>query len=73
MNQSPSGNNSVLKDFLKVFLVPILVNKMFMLYFGVNYSNYPGRGYGYGLIGTILFLVFTCARFVWKYKDIEDP
>lgn len=63
----------VLKDFLKVFLVPTLINKFFMIYFGLNYSNSPGEGYGYGLAGTILFLIFTMARFVWKYKDIEDP
>lgn len=65
--------NPVLKDFLKVFLVPTLINKMFMMYFGLNYSEYPGEGYGYGLCATILFLLFTVGRFIWRYKDIEDP
>lgn len=66
-------SNEVLKDFLKVFLAPLLINKVFMLYFGLNYSNNPGEGYGYGLVATILFLLFTVGRFIWKYRNIEDP
>lgn len=69
----PTKPNAVLKDFIKVLIVPMLINKAFMLYFGLNYSNHPGEGYGYGLIATILFLFFTVGRFVWKYKDVEDP
>ena len=66
-------NPNVLKDFISVFLFPTILNKVLMLYFGINYSNHPGDGYGYGLIGTILFLFFTVGRFIWKYKDVEDP
>lgn len=69
LNQS----QTVLKDFLKVLLVPLLINKAFMLYFGLNYADHPGEGYGYGLIATILFLFFTVGRFLWKYRNIEDP
>lgn len=65
--------HSVFKDFLKVLLIPVLINKMFMLYFGINYSNYPGEGYGYGLVATIFFLLYTCGNFIWKYRNIEDP
>lgn len=64
---------NVLADFLKTFLVPTLVNKFFMIYFGLNYSNSPGEGYGYGLVATIAFLFFTMGRFIWKYQGIEDP
>ncbi len=71
--QSIPPKKNVLADFLKAFLIPTLVNKFFMIYFGLHYSNHPGEGYGYGLVATILFLVFTMARFIWKYKDIEDP
>ena len=63
---------AVLKDFLLAFLVPTLVNKMFMLYFGLNYSEFPGEGYGYGLVASILFLIFSLARLVWKYRNVED-
>lgn len=65
--------NPILKDFLKVFLVPVLINKAFMLYFGLQYAEHPGEGYGYGLIASILFFLFSCAKFIWKYKDVEDP
>ena len=70
---SNADSKKILKDFLKVFLVPVLINKMFMMYFGLNYSNYPGEGYGYGLLATFAFLLFTVGRFIWKYRDIDDP
>lgn len=60
-------------DFLKVFLLPMMINKFFLLYFGVNYSNYPGRGYGYGLILALITLAITIGSFLWKYRDIQDP
>jgi hypothetical protein len=66
-------SNSTFKDFLKIFIIPVLINKAFMLYFGLNYSEYPGEGYGYGLAASILFFLLTCARFIWKYRNIEDP
>jgi hypothetical protein len=65
--------NPILKDFLKIFLVPVLINKAFLLYFGLNYAEHPGEGYGYGLAASITFFLASCFRFIWKYKDIEDP
>ena len=69
----PASGEKVLKDFLKVLLMPMLVNKAFMLYFGLNYAEHPGEGYGYGLVCTGLFLFFTVGRFIWKYRHVEDP
>jgi|GEM_PF-1250513 len=66
-------NPQVLKDFIKIFIIPVLLNKVFMLYFGLNYAEYPGEGYGYGLIASILFFVFSVASFLWKYRGVEDP
>lgn len=63
----------ILFDFLKVFLLPMCVNKFFLLYFLVNYSNYPGRGYGYGAIISLTLLVVTIVLFLWKYRNIDDP
>ncbi|MCX7978744.1 MAG: hypothetical protein N2578_07040 [Bdellovibrionaceae bacterium] len=70
---SEGDRKNVLADFIRVLIVPTIINKMFMLYFGLNYSKYPGEGYGYGLAATILFLIFTVGRFLWKYRHIEDP
>jgi len=64
---------SVLKDFLVVFLGPTIVNKVFMVYFGLQYANYPGDGYGYGLVATIIILFLTMGRLIWKYRHIQDP
>ena len=68
-----SRRNPVIRDFIKVFLVPTLINKAVLLYFGLQYAEYPGQGYGYGVIASILFLLFTCARFIWRYRNVEDP
>lgn len=64
---------SVLYDFIKAFLFPTVINKALMLYFGLNYSESPGEGYGYGLLFTIFILLFLMGRFIWKYRNIEDP
>ena len=65
--------NSFLKDALRVFLVPMIINKILMVYFGTQYSAFPGEGYGYGLVATILFLLFTMGHFLWKYRNEDDP
>jgi hypothetical protein len=61
------------RDLIKVFLIPTLINKPFMLYFGLKYAANPGEGYGYGLFVTVLVLLFTTGRFLWKYRNEEDP
>ena len=59
-------------DFLRSFLMPALVGKSFVYYFGLRYSEYPGEGYGYGLVAAILFTVGTLCLFIWKYRNYED-
>jgi hypothetical protein len=73
MSNSLPTKNKVLFDFIKVLLVPLLINKAFMLYFGLQYAEHPGEGYGYGVVVTVLFLLFTVGRFVWRYRGVEDP
>jgi hypothetical protein len=65
-------DRKTLKDFLGFFLLPTLMGKAFILYFGLNYTNYPGEGYGYGLAVAISFTVFMVARFLWKYRNYDD-
>ncbi len=71
--KNKNASNIVVRDFVKTLLFPMLVNKAFMLYFGLNYSSNPGQGYGYGLVLTVVVLFTTIGVFLWKYKDIEDP
>jgi hypothetical protein len=67
-----SNSKSVLKDFLRSFLVPTLIGKSFVLYFGINYSLSPGEGYGYGLGIAIAFTFCSLVLFAWKYRNHEE-
>lgn len=62
----------VLKDLIVAFLMPTLIGKSLILYFGLQYSNYPGEGYGYGLIATVIFTLAMAGRLIWKYRNVED-
>lgn len=66
-----SGHN-LIKDLLRSFLVPTLIGKSFVLYFGLNYSEHPGEGYGYGLAAAIAVTLTSLLLFVWKHRNYED-
>ncbi|AZZ36317.1 hypothetical protein CIK05_05780 [Bdellovibrio sp. qaytius] len=70
--QDPLPPKVILKDFLRSFLMPTLVTKAFVLYFGIMYSDHPGEGYGYGLIISVSFTVIALSLFAWKYRNYED-
>ncbi|MFN3698291.1 MAG: hypothetical protein ACK4VO_12705 [Pseudobdellovibrio sp.] len=67
MKQKPK-----MSDFLRSFLVPTFIGKTLVLYFGLMYSNYPGEGYGYGLVASASFTLVSLCLFAYKYKDVED-
>ncbi len=52
--------------FLRIALVPMMVTKVLILYFGINYSNHPGEGYGYGLAVVCAFTVISSLIFIWR-------
>ena len=54
-----------------MFLVPTLIGKLLLFYFGLMYTAYPGEGYGYALLASIVFTVTMVARFLWKYRDYD--
>lgn len=62
----PSSPAPHLKKYLKIFLVPTLITKSCIFYFGLQYSMYPGEGYGYGLIASIAFTLSSFAYFIWS-------
>jgi hypothetical protein len=64
--------NNLLFNFLKSFLMPTLIGKSLVLYFGLMYSDHPGDGYGYGLVLSILFTFISLVLFAWKYRNHED-
>lgn len=65
-------DKKVLKKIIRTFLIPTLIGKSFILYFGINYSNEPGEGYGYGLIVALLFTAVSLGSFAWKYRNQEE-
>lgn len=54
--------------FVRTFFVPMLVTKAFILYFGLNYSMYPGEGYGYGLVISLCVTLFSFAFLIWSHR-----
>ena len=58
--------------FLRTALVPTLVTKSFILFFGIMYSLYPGDGYGWGLLVSCVVTVFTFSYFIWSQSGKEE-
>lgn len=52
--------------YLRSLLVPLLITKTLIVYFGLNYSQFPGEGYGYGLAATIVFTCVSLGYFAWS-------
>lgn len=71
-NQIKATTPSPLKNFIIGFIMPTLVGKTFVVYFGLNYSESPGEGYGYGLVAAIAFTVVNLLRLAWRYRNTED-
>jgi hypothetical protein len=59
------NDNLDLKKTIIAFLMPTLIGKSLILYFGINYSDSPGQGYGIGLSLSIAFTVTMLVRFIW--------
>lgn len=72
-DSSKAPRKKVINDFLMTLILPLTINKFLMMYFGLNYSEFPGEGFGYGLVATFLFMIFMISRFLWKYRHVSDP
>ncbi len=60
------------RDIVLTFVLPTVLGKSMIVFFGSNYSSHPGEGYGYGLVFAIAMTLTTISRFVWKYRNYED-
>jgi len=65
--------NPVMKDFLSALLMPTLIGKGLIYFFGLKFSEYPGEGWGYGLAEIGRASVGNLLRFLKKYRHIQDP
>ncbi|MBC7755001.1 MAG: hypothetical protein H7Z71_12235 [Moraxellaceae bacterium] len=68
----PKESRKLLTDFLRSFLIPTLIGKSFVLYFGINLADHPDEGYGYGLAAAMAFTVFTLCLFIWRHRNYQD-
>ena len=74
MGEKILTNDPDLKQFLsftRTLLMPMLLWKVCLLYFGLNYSIYPGEGYGYGLVATILASLGGFGYFMWSNRSAK--
>ena len=69
---SSNKNKLELRPLIITFLCPTLLGKALVLYFGLNYSESPGEGYGYGLAFSMIFTVMMLGRFLWKFRHYDD-
>ena len=47
----PTPRKGLIFEFVFAYFCPTILTKILILYFGLNYSQYPGEGYGYGSYG----------------------
>lgn len=67
-----SKEDQKLFSYLRMFLLPTLSLKVGLLYFGLNYTQYPDEGYGYGLLIVIFLSLVNAGIFLWKnWSDAE--
>ncbi len=69
---SEKKSQKMMRDFILTLILPMLVNKVFMMYFGMHYALYPGEGYGYGLVVTIFVMLGILGYLIWKYRNYND-
>lgn len=73
MSKSDPNQNQKLAAYIRAFIVPTILLKVFLLYFGLNYSAHPGRGYGVGLLATIILSLINFGYFLYlNWNDTED-
>lgn len=75
MTKSMSAEDKKLFSYLRIFLLPTLILKAAIIYFGLHYSQDPGAGYGWGLVAAIALSLANFAYFIyvnWN-DDSEEP
>lgn len=59
--------------YLRAFIVPTIFLKAAIFYFGINYSNDPGVGYGWGLAISIALSLVNFGIFIYlNWQDSDE-
>ena len=72
VNSEHRADDKKLLQYMKTFLIPTLLLKGAILYFGIHYSNNPGDGYGYGLVAAICLSLMNFSIFIYKNWSDDD-
>ena len=67
-----SSSSGRLIPYLRVFLLPTLLLKTLLFYFGIQYSKYPGEGYGWGMLIVVVISVVNISIFLWQTWDESE-
>ena len=71
--EQPKPQKRTLVAYIRIFLLPTLVLKGFIMYFGLNYAMYPDRGYGTGLLISMALALCNFGYFLYvHWNDSED-
>ena len=65
-------DRELLGGLIKFMFISTAVNKCFMFYFGINYSRFPGYGYGWGLAATVFYMLSSAGYLIYKYRDRNE-
>ena len=66
------ASKQFVRSLIITFLCPTILGKILVIYFGMNYSAEPGKGYGIGLVLSIAFTLTMFGRFIWRYRNYDD-
>lgn len=65
------GKEMKLSQFLRTLIVPLFITKTAALYFGIKMTQYPGEGYGYGLVASLSLTALSFLWFVLKNPNLK--
>ena len=71
-NGLSNGSGNELIPYIRTFILPTLFLKIAILYFGLEYSSYPGEGYGWGLLAAVVASLVNFGFFLWKTRNSPE-
>lgn len=72
IDMEPPKKKLEIKHLLVPFVVPLVIGKTLILYFGIRYADFKDEGYGVGLACSLAFTAFILIHFMWKYRHHGD-
>lgn len=58
-------------SFVRALFLSMVPMKAALIYFGAYYSTYPGQGWGYWFVGTIMLSCSSLCYLIWRYRKAD--